>query len=190
MTSDQYDVMDPKMVSSEPKRVWSKEGKWPGSAFTRSIGDIAAKDLGVTCEPECMEARLTCDETMFVVGSDGIFDFISNNDVAEVVHENTDPGDACRALVGMAYHRWSEHEERTDDITIVVGRISKPSKMKKNLSLRRLKSAMPSLWCMSDKNVLVKTSDERDIYGKVSISVGDTLRLSYESVRPSDASMI
>ena len=47
MSSDQYDVNDDQVLSFEPKRVWSKEGKWPGTAFTRSIGDIEAKELGV-----------------------------------------------------------------------------------------------------------------------------------------------
>ena len=39
----------------DPPRVWSTKGNWPGTAFSRSIGDKAAKDLGVTAEPEILE---------------------------------------------------------------------------------------------------------------------------------------
>jgi serine/threonine protein phosphatase PrpC len=53
MPSDQYDVDDDQVFSFEPIRVWSEEGKWPGTAFTRSIGDIKAKELGVCADPEC-----------------------------------------------------------------------------------------------------------------------------------------
>ena len=154
MTSEQYDVMDPTMysASSEPRRVWSKEGKWPGAAFSRSIGDALAKDLGVIAEPECTRASLTCDETMFVVGSDGIFDFITNEDVAEIVDENSDPADACRALVGMSYQRWSEHEERTDDITIVVGNIRRHAKEKFS-TLKSLRRTLSLASCTSHKTI-------------------------------------
>lgn len=40
MTSEQYDVQDDTIPSNEPIRVWSKEGKYPGCAFSRSIGDL------------------------------------------------------------------------------------------------------------------------------------------------------
>jgi serine/threonine protein phosphatase PrpC len=123
MTSSQYDVKDDKMLSFEPKRVWSKEGKWPGTAFTRSIGDTKAKELGVCADPEYTKVRISQDDTMFVLGSDGIFDFISNEAVADIVSEYSDPSEACKALVGIAYNKWSENEERTDDITVIVGHI-------------------------------------------------------------------
>ena len=78
MTSDQYDANDTNLISYEPYRVWSKEGKWPGTAFSRSIGDANAEDLGVVAEPEFCEMKLPDDDTIFVVGSDGIFDFLNN----------------------------------------------------------------------------------------------------------------
>ena len=41
MTSDQYDAGTDTFTSFEQKRIWSKDGKWPGTAFTRSIGDVS-----------------------------------------------------------------------------------------------------------------------------------------------------
>lgn len=54
------------------------------------------------------------------MGSDGIFDFMDDSDIAEVVLESTSPNEICRSLVGMSYNRWSENEQRTDDITVIV----------------------------------------------------------------------
>ena len=141
MTSDQYDhdhaksrmTTNTPSSSNEPKRVWSKEGKWPGASFTRSIGDHNAKELGIIADPEFETMCLPSDETLFVVGSDGVFDFLTNDDVAEITQSNADPADACRAIVGMSYHRWSVNEERTDDITVIVGKISKKKKRKSAL---------------------------------------------------------
>lgn len=130
MTSSQQNVNDSRVLSfGEPKRVWSKDGKWPGTAFTRSIGDTKAKELGVCADPEITKLRISKNDTMFVLGSDGIFDFISNEAIAEVVSKYSDPSDACKALTGIAYHKWSENEERTDDITVIVGHINHNSSL-------------------------------------------------------------
>lgn len=126
LASDQYDRnKDDKVYSSEPKRVWSKEGKYPGTAFTRSIGDMIADEIGVTSEPEHCSYKLGKNDEMFVIGSDGIFDFIDDEDIASIASMFSDPSLVCKALVGISYKRWSDSEERTDDITVIVGKISK-----------------------------------------------------------------
>ena len=125
LTSDQYDRnKDDSIYSFEPKRVWSTEGKFPGTAFTRSIGDTVANELGVTSEPEHTTSKVRKNDKMFVMGSDGIFDFISDDDIARIASQFSDPALACKALVGISYKRWSDSEERTDDITIIVGKIT------------------------------------------------------------------
>jgi serine/threonine protein phosphatase PrpC len=131
MTSNQYDLgcATDMSASNEAKRVWSKDGKYPGTAFTRSIGDGNAKDLGVIAEPECVSIPITQKDTMFVLGTDGIFDFISNDEVADIVLDcDEDLEKACRSLVGMAYSRWIVNEERTDDITVIVGQVHNSKK--------------------------------------------------------------
>mmetsp|Transcript_26358 Transcript_26358/g.40226 ORF Transcript_26358/g.40226 Transcript_26358/m.40226 type:complete len:145 (+) Transcript_26358:2052-2486(+) len=35
-----------------PKRIWLKNKQVPGLAMTRSVGDLVAASVGVTCEPE------------------------------------------------------------------------------------------------------------------------------------------
>lgn len=125
MTSDQYDTEDPNLPSSEQKRIWSKDGKWPGTAFTRSIGDALAKELGVCADPECADFPIPASDATFVLGSDGVFDFIPDEEIGAIVNKHKDPADACRELVGKAYNRWCESEERTDDITVIVGHVKR-----------------------------------------------------------------
>ncbi len=43
-TADDPDVED-------PPRVWARNGNYPGTAFTRSLGDSVAERLGVCAEP-------------------------------------------------------------------------------------------------------------------------------------------
>lgn len=39
----------------DPPRVWSPKGDYPGTAFTRSLGDCVAEECGVIAEPEILE---------------------------------------------------------------------------------------------------------------------------------------
>ena len=39
----------------DPPRVWSANGDYPGTAFTRSLGDRVAEACGVDAEPEILE---------------------------------------------------------------------------------------------------------------------------------------
>ena len=128
MTSDQYDNSDPTFTSFEQKRTWSKEGKWPGTAFTRSIGDAVAKDLGVVADPECADFAIPLTDATFVLGSDGVFDFILDDEIGAVVNKYKDPAVVCRELIGKAFNRWSDSEERTDDITVIVGRVKRSNR--------------------------------------------------------------
>lgn len=39
----------------DPPRIWAPTGSYPGTAFTRSIGDRVAEEFGVVAEPEIIE---------------------------------------------------------------------------------------------------------------------------------------
>ena len=45
-----------------------------GTAFTRSIGDGIAEELGVTAEPEMLTRELTKEDKIIVLASDGVFE--------------------------------------------------------------------------------------------------------------------
>jgi serine/threonine protein phosphatase PrpC len=58
----------------DPPRIWSPNGDYPGTAFTRSIGDGIAEELGVTAEPEMLTRELTKEDKIIVLASDGVFE--------------------------------------------------------------------------------------------------------------------
>lgn len=75
-----------------PLRVWLKHEDIPGLAMTRSFGDEVASRVGVTCEPgkfefcllilEILELDLGKDDKFIVLASDGVWEFLQNEDVA------------------------------------------------------------------------------------------------------------
>ncbi|KAH8499875.1 hypothetical protein H0E87_015205 [Populus deltoides] len=104
----------------DPPRLWVQNGMYPGTAFSRSVGDSTAEKIGVISVPEVSMVRLTPNHLFFVVASDGVFEFLSSQTVVDMVARCTDPRDACAAIAGESYKIWLEHESRTDDITIII----------------------------------------------------------------------
>ena len=68
-----------------PPRVWLRDEGVPGLAMSRSVGDTIAKQAGVCSEVEVMETRLTEDDVCVIVGSDGLYEFLSNQAIADAV---------------------------------------------------------------------------------------------------------
>lgn len=69
----------------DPPRLWVPNGMYPGTAFTRSIGDSIAETIGVVANPEIVVFELTQDHPFFVLASDGVFEFLSSQSVVEMV---------------------------------------------------------------------------------------------------------
>ncbi|XP_020574848.1 protein phosphatase 2C and cyclic nucleotide-binding/kinase domain-containing protein [Phalaenopsis equestris] len=108
----------------DPPRLWVQSGMYPGTAFTRSIGDSIAESIGVVASPEIYTLELTHNHLFFVIASDGVFEFLSSQTVVEMVAKFKDPHDACAAIVAESYRLWLQYETRTDDITIIVVHIN------------------------------------------------------------------
>ena len=68
-----------------PQRVWLKEQEIPGLAMSRSLGDTVAHSVGVISNPETKCFTISTEDKFLVVGSDGVFEFLSNEEVAEIV---------------------------------------------------------------------------------------------------------
>ena len=114
---------------SGPFRVWVRGEKYPGLAMSRSIGDHIAKEVGVTYEPEISVYPININCKYLVVASDGLWDFVSNEDVMEIVNPFFLSGDAEGAseeLVRIATEMWKKEEGVIDDITVVVSFIGNP----------------------------------------------------------------
>jgi serine/threonine protein phosphatase PrpC len=65
-----------------PLRVWLKHEEMPGLAMTRSMGDGVAHSVGVSAEPETKVFTLGVNDKFVVIASDGVWEFLSNEDVA------------------------------------------------------------------------------------------------------------
>ena len=106
-----------------PERVWNKQMDGPGLAMSRSFGDEIGHKIGVVVDPEIMEYFLLKEDKFIILGSDGIWEFLSNNEAVEIVKnyylENNIEG-AIEHLYNEASKRWIMEEEVIDDITIIV----------------------------------------------------------------------
>ena len=108
---------------SGPYRVWAKGQPYPGIAMSRSIGDYVASSLGVIPEPIFIEETIDKDTKFIVIGSDGIWEFLTNKKVVHIVlpfYEKNDPDGACKALIKEATEWWNKEDIVVDDITVVV----------------------------------------------------------------------
>lgn len=78
--------------------------------MTRSFGDIVAKSIGVTWEPEIKVFPLTKVDKFVVIASDGLWDRVSNEEVANIVgnhyYDKGDPDGATQHLMKEAVDRW------------------------------------------------------------------------------------
>lgn len=104
-----------------PMRVWLKEQDIPGLAMSRSFGDDVAGQVGVISDPEVVSYVRTGREQAMVLGSDGVFEFMANEKVAEHVLARLPSPKRCAELIcAEATKLWKKHEDVIDDISAVV----------------------------------------------------------------------
>lgn len=108
----------------DPPRIWSPYGAFPGTAFTRSLGDEIAEALGVIGTPEITSLQLSEEDRFVVIASDGVFEFLTSQAVVDMVAQYDDPLEACQKVVAESYRLWLTYELRTDDITCIIIRFS------------------------------------------------------------------
>ncbi|PFH38758.1 protein phosphatase 2c containing protein [Besnoitia besnoiti] len=114
-----------------PARVWRKDCDAPGLAMSRSLGDSLAASVGVIGEPEITITPLTPQDEFIVIASDGLWEFITNQEVVEVVSrflDSRDPVGACDTLIEEANRRWKLEDDVVDDTTVVVIFLDVPRK--------------------------------------------------------------
>ena len=106
-----------------PERVWLKGEDLPGLAMSRSFGDDVAHMIGVTSKPEIMEFKLYEEDKFIMLGSDGIFEFITSDEAVNMVKDfylKNDIEGALNYLYKISSQRWIVEEEVIDDITLII----------------------------------------------------------------------
>jgi len=79
--------------------------------MSRSIGDTVAHSVGCSCEPDINFVALTPNDKIVLLASDGIWEFLTNQQVANIVYPyfNKDaPEAAANALVSAALAQWKK----------------------------------------------------------------------------------
>ena len=113
----------------EPARAYADLARpWegPGLAMSRSLGDLDADAIGIVATPTVSHRRLDLSTDRFVVlASDGIWEFLSSDDVVDIVggfvRRGEPAADAARFLIAKAALQWKlEEGDYRDDITAIV----------------------------------------------------------------------
>merc|ERR1712159_503025 len=100
---------------------YSEAGTKFALAMSRSIGDLRFTAAGVSHEPEVTFTTLADEDEWLIMATDGIWEFITNQEAAEIVRQHDDATMACRSLIARAKQLWLEEEgDYRDDITVTV----------------------------------------------------------------------
>ena len=101
-------------------RVFEKdiESIKPALAMTRSIGDDEAKKIGVIYEPELFVYDIGNEHRILVVGSDGLWSYMTNEEVIEIAGRCYDNGgkaeEASSILIETAKNRWLQNTKKNE----------------------------------------------------------------------------
>ena len=106
-----------------PLRIWVKDEDSPGLAVSRSFGDELAHKIGVITEPEIYEYVFLSEDKFFILGSDGLWEYISSEECVNIVKDyyiKNDIKGAINYLYKESSKRWIMEEDVIDDITLII----------------------------------------------------------------------
>mmetsp|Transcript_10802 Transcript_10802/g.22180 ORF Transcript_10802/g.22180 Transcript_10802/m.22180 type:complete len:498 (+) Transcript_10802:288-1781(+) len=111
--------------ASGVKRVCLKNEDMPGLAMTRSYGDDIAASIGVNSEPDVGTRQYGKEDRFLILGSDGVFDFLSlpfiSSTISEMFRLKKNPQEVAERLVCDAVKKWtSGKNDYVDDVTSIV----------------------------------------------------------------------
>ncbi len=83
---------------------------------TRSIGDQFFKEIGIIATPSLSEYSITQDDRLLVAACDGLFDVMTNEEIAQLAGRLSQPQELVSKLRDeVLFHRYG-----TDNLTILV----------------------------------------------------------------------
>ena len=106
-----------------PMRVFKKNEDYPGIAMARSIGDKLADIIGVISDPEIKEFDIDLNCKYVFAGSDGIFEFLTNEKIAHIInkyYKKNEPKECCNTIVKKSIELWSKYDTVIDDNSIIL----------------------------------------------------------------------
>ena len=91
--------------------------------MSRSFGDQVAHSVGVVVSPEILEHKFSEEDKVILLASDGVWEFLSNEDIMEFIKEYYEKNDMEGALDRIYFEAdkiWREKEGLVDDITAII----------------------------------------------------------------------
>lgn len=115
----------PGMGFQGPARVWKARQQAGGLAVSRAFGDTSLNAAGVISEPETSVKQVMPSDRCVVLGSDGVWDYVTNQEAVEMAMRQGDVKRAATEIVAKARHGWLNDcgGSYVDDITAVVVRL-------------------------------------------------------------------
>ncbi|CAN6457008.1 unnamed protein product [Victoria cruziana] len=95
-------------LPDEPKvqRVWLPNDNYPGLAMARAFGDFRLKSFGIIAVPQVSYRRLAPADQFIILATDGVWDVLSNKQVASIVWSARSREMAAKMVVESAVHEW------------------------------------------------------------------------------------
>lgn len=62
---------------------------YPGLKVTRSIGDLISHQIGVISEPNTRVINISASDKLMIVGTDGLWDFLSPESLVRLINNMT-----------------------------------------------------------------------------------------------------
>lgn len=107
-------------VPMGPERVWDSGGTC-GLGVSRSLGDLHMAPF-VSAKAEITSSKLGDDDRMVILGSDGVWNHLTNQQAVDIAAKHSCPNKAAQAISQAARSRWAAETggQLWDDITTVV----------------------------------------------------------------------
>ena len=116
-------MLDSKGKRNGPFRVWAGKNNYPGLSMSRCIGDLKGKKCGLISEPIIIEYTLDERSKYMVICSDGVWEFLDNEDVMRMgiefyVKDNIE--EFLEKIIKVSEFWWEKEDIIRDDITAIV----------------------------------------------------------------------
>lgn len=111
-----------KLEENDPnERLYMKNSMRPGLTMSRSLGDLMAAGIGVSCQPDVVNHKVEKGWEFVLLCSDGIWEFISSQEAVEIIgaYPPNQVQTAVLVLAEQARQRWQKEEQTVDDITAI-----------------------------------------------------------------------
>ncbi|XP_057525182.1 probable protein phosphatase 2C 12 [Amaranthus tricolor] len=117
-------------------RAWLPDSQSPGMAMSRSFGDLVMKHYGIISTPVITDHHITSNDLFILLATDGVWDVLSNEEVALIVWGAENEKMAAKSVVDAAVQAWKIKIpcDKRDDCTAVCYFLQKKTKIQPHIT--------------------------------------------------------